>query len=302
MEQSGISEVIAIQNSEAIKQAEGLDRKFYDSFAGTFADAVDISSRHIPTRPQTETTQIEGTFGVLPSPAKKIVVKEVLSGHPTPPLKVSEETIETDKQERPIDTATLHAVIEVTPKTSADRDEVKATVSTLLAIRRLIESGNKPGGLRMGVGDLILRIANTRAVLYLISRGVFGNYRFDRLNLATSTDFQKALLEFEKSTSSVLQFNPEEPSNSDTVAYEVINQQIAQDIAKSKGPANVAVPILIFPKDFETLDPDNSVRLEDGRIAYHTKRGPLIYDGLPHDDPFIRVDKEGISTQVWKQQ
>lgn len=301
MEQSGISEVIAIQNSEAIKQAEGLDRKFYDSFAGVFADAVDISSRHIPTRPQTETIQIEGTFGVLPSPAKKIVVKEVLSGHPTPPLKVSEETIETDKQERPIDTATLHAVIEVTPKTSADREEVRLTVGMLSAIQKLLELGKKPSGLQMEIGDLLITIKNTRAVLHLIRRGVLGNYRVENLALVTSTDFQRALSEFEKMTFEALQFNPQEKSNSDTVAHEVINQQIAEDIARDKGPAKVSLAVLAFPKDFETLDTKQRFQLEGDRFYYRRTTYPLIWDALPHEDPFIRVSKEGAEVRVWNQ-
>lgn len=301
MEQTRINEIIARENSAAIRQTEGLDPKFYEVFTNAFGNTVNALSSHIPTRPQTEVIEREGTFGVLPSPAKKIVAREVLSGHPTPPLKVSEETIETEKLERPIDTATLHAIVEVTPKTAADKDEIRSTISALSAMRKLIELGRSQR-LQMEIGDLLITIGNTRAVLHLIRRGTFGNYRVERMDLATSADFETAVAEFEKMTSEVLEFNSQEQPNSDTVAHEVINQQIAQDIAKDKGPTKIAVPVLVYPKDFETLDPKNRWR-EEGKDRYYYRRisYPLIKDALPNE-PFVSVNKEGVMSAEWKQQ
>ena len=240
-----------------------------------------LTSEHIQPQNPEEDVTFEGNFGVLPSPAKRIVARELMEGKAPSPLRIYEEKVLVDAPERQIDTMTLHLITEVEPATIADLGEQRDTLTTIKGARDFVSRGE----IYLPASSTYppIRVSNPQAVIHLIKRGVFGDYDYQRLpiNAQTATpDTQKAITAYQQGINDVI-FKPlKDPPTSDIIAHTILDAQIVREIQNELNVYNIAAPILIYPKYYRTF-------------IHGNHRETSMLDSFKGIYPMIRVDSGG---------
>lgn len=280
-------------------------------FKTDYTRFLDLETASIPPEPSEESIEREGTVGVLPSAAKRIIVAEALAGFPPSPVKVSEETVVTGEPEKRVDELALHVITEVNPATAADAKEIEIVIQALREASSIVEqsvwrpSSDKPP----------IRIADRKAVIYIIQRGIMGNYGLKVLNLRDSGDLQKAIDVYRQSLSEVLQFNREtNKPQDDVIAHELYYAQIAKEIAASRGNRKISLPVVVCPKAYSYVAEHAEPGLKDYYYAHiakkqlhpsdKTQNATCTYgkfETLVGREPFLSITTDGLSLQKYQE-
>jgi len=269
-----LMQIISTFNGNHIERwsKEGPDPSFYRQFSEKVEQFIVLSSFNLPKVQELKVVEREdSSFGVLPSPAKRAVARAMLSGDPIVPLRVYEEE-KTLPPEIFVDTAYLHTILPVDPTHTASMKEQKLTIDTLLSIKNRIAlknstiKGQNPSG-----EPFVVKVGELKGVLYLIKRGVVGNFSVEKISLSSPSDIENAISAYKESLSYVLQFNPSATPSRDSIGYEIINSQLEKEIEKEKEGTNINIPIVL---DF---------------IGYPYKKSPLLFSVSPGMTPNINL-------------
>lgn len=287
MEKGDLVAAVIKQDGDLIAGKKELppDPNFNSEFRNELARFIYLASSNIEPVVPVETRQHEGSVGYLPPPAKRVVVRDILSGRPVTPLRVYEETEVVGKPQRQIEEVAIHVVVVVDPVTVVDKSEIAATVNTLLAIRDFPKDGVV---LDWNASDTdVLRVNKVRPVLHLIRRGALGNYSSENFPLVSLADCDAALSSYQRSLAGVLEFLPGENPDRDFVAHDVISARIAGEIEEERDSGKISLPIVVVPKTYQS----ESIPLGGG--SYRTGGDASMLNLFGDDAPFILVPKAG---------
>lgn len=225
------------------------DPESIERFSDVLGRFILIASAKIPPRPPTEAITREGSVGILPPPAKRIIVQEILQGNAPSPLRITEETIQTGVPERPVELVSIHVINEVEPLTAGSVKEQDNLASVLLSLESILDrkniyldphQPNKPP----------VRIDQIRAVYHLIKRGAFGQYSLERHLLTNPSDVAKALDAYQRGLDFVLPFQQDVRTSEDVVAHGIIDPKIISEIRADSGERKISVPVIVSPKRY----------------------------------------------------
>lgn len=268
METGELKQILEGENSQFIQRAkqEGPKPDNFNAFNRGFGLFLDLATKNIPPQPLTETVFYEGTSGILPPPAKKIVAKDILSGQPASPLKVVEDVMPTDKLVRPLDQLAFHLIMEVNPATSASFDQIGRTIRLLQVLGKTVgndvlrQDSSRPDEPAIG-------IKKVKAVVHLLRRNTTGSYSIESLEISRPEDVEDALDKYQKSLDSTLTFSPTDKPSSQSVARSVFFAGVNDQVDSDLGPKNLVLPVFVFPESDRYLE-----------------------EQAPYDRPFMRVD------------
>lgn len=225
--------------------------EFYHKYQQVFREGIMKVAGFIPPETPVTTIEVEGKTGVLPDPAKRVVVREALVGQPLSPLRVSEEEIIKGKPERIVQVANIHVITEINALTAADAEEINAMLDTLLSVRQSI-SRNNVVFYSMDAGEPAVRVMKFQAKLHMIERGIVGNYDFLSLPLNSQADLEKAISAYSQEIAESLSFVPLGSPSEDYIPHDVFNRFIAGEIAMDRIHPIIHLPVAVAPKDYRS--------------------------------------------------
>lgn len=257
----------------------GVDREFELIIREGLVEFIGHETRHIPAVIPDQTVEREGNFGVLPSPARAIVAREALSGQAISPLKVHDENVQSGKPERQVEATNFHLIVEINPRTVADKEEIATTIRTILVMagfsrKDLLLQSDDPK--RPSV-----RIEQARSTLHLMSRGVLGNYDLVELPLNSPDDARKAIEQFRLALKDVISPPSKSPSD-DFTAHVILNGRILSGVAADRGPKKISLPIVVMPKEYTVNIPYGA--------TYLSRTGCSNFD---QSDTMMIIEKNG---------
>lgn len=267
-----------LKNSEATPE-------FRERFSDVLGRFIFSATKNIPPVPPTQTISLEGSVGVLPSPAKRIVAQDVLQGNAPTPLKVVDETIQTGIPERPVDLVSIHVISEVESLTTGSSKEQDKVAAVLLYLESILNRKNiylesqQPN-------EPPVRVAQIRSLFHLIKRGAFGQYSVERHALNKSSDVPSALDAYQESLNYVLPFQQGEKPSEDMVAHGIIDPKIIAEVRADASGPKVSVPVVVAPKQY-------AFKRGYGRGSTELIRN--FYNG----DPFILVQADDYPRLVY---
>lgn len=265
MEQSvDLGRLIGAANRSNFKEPieKGPDPSFSRKFSQELEQFIVLSSNDIPQVSPVVPVEREGSFGILPSPARIAVAKAMLTGERIPPLKLHEETIHVGEPERLLDNVYLHAIVEIDPRTAVNKAEQEAIINTLLSIWQTVLL-DKPTfkGVDQAGTPVSIKTAEIQAVLHLIKKGAVGNYKYDELPIVLQSDVQNALSSVEQGLSWVLQFHPNDTPKSDHLVGEILDAQIKKAVGEDNGEKKISLPIFVMSNHIHFIPTINPLLL-----------------------------------------
>ncbi len=264
MEKGDLTGPILKQDGALIarKSEAPVDREFNLQFQDEFGRLILLKTAHIPPTTGTQTRQYEGSVGYLPSPAKRVVVRDILSGRPVTPLRVYEE-VETGEPERQVETATVHLIVSVDPITVADSAEIEAATNTIAAVYGLPKNNAVLTTDDKEVEPV--RINKVKVVLHLVRRNILGDYSLENMPIGTHAQLEAAFAAYRKSLEDSLKYFPGTKPDKNFVANAVICAGLARDMGSEQGPNSISLPVVVNPKSYsaQTAGYDSEVSVTD---------------------------------------
>src|SRR3989344_5842366 len=253
---------------------------FYKKYEDEFIFGILQAAHFINPKTPTTTIEIEGKAGILPAPAKRIIVREALAGQPLSPLKVSEEEIIRGKPERVVELATVHVIADVNPTSAANPREIETMLNTLLSVRKSTDEDNMSYWY-IDKDEPLVRVLKFQAQVHMLRRGVVGNYDSLSLPLNNPDDLRKAIEQYRKSLAGVLSFDPSKRPSEDQIPHIVFNRSIADKISIDEKYPKIHLPVVVAPKDYRT---------GIGGYSYHHTS---VLGGIPSGMSLIIVNPGG---------
>lgn len=252
MERVGVDALIAKAQAERVAKAEARRLPgFSEAVRSHVATYLRMHAVGIPPQKQYHEELHEGTHGILPAPAKRLAVKDALAGRPTVPLKVFEETVETEQAEKLVDAFTMHVVVEVSPASPARFAETHIAIAAITDIGRTIEDLQRNQLVTAGDEDLSIRIKKARAVVHLLVRNAVGQYTLEEFEMGSGEQRRQVIEKYQEALVSVGQFDPSKSPGDDVVSHEVAFRELALRIQQDRGVSKVSMPVIVCPQRYQ---------------------------------------------------
>lgn len=225
----------------------------------------------------------EGSVGYLPPPARRLQAQEYLAGESVTQRKVYEREIHSDDNPRPqVDSLNLHLIVEVTPQTAANPEEVFNTSAIIADLFRL--DGFQPGENSLDDQQVPL-VASRSMKLHLIRRNILGQYSYDMLDINNNEQLQQSINTYQAKVNESLDYDYTLDSTEDSLAQTLLSAEISSQIDQSRG--NVNVPIIIYPKHLLSYSLRSPVYQE------HRVRGKTIEIDPELKIPVFKIMSDG---------
>jgi hypothetical protein len=222
-----------------------LDPVFRDQFNSCVFTEIANLTQDFAELPPTTYIEEEGTVGILPPPARKIVARDLLTGSRPSPLRIYDEEVEVGPPERIVDKITFLVINEIDTATIMDPKQISAVIKTLRATQELVERLNKDQ--RISSPDMGVGVTEAEAYFCLIRNGVMGDITSEKLALNSSQDLMADIRNYQASLSSVLRFDPTRPPTSSALTHGILAYQLRNDI-HSSGIGEIVIPLVVYPK------------------------------------------------------
>lgn len=248
-------------NFQRLKE-NGHGVEFSNKFSEQLTRLIVLSSADIPEVASEVQVEREGSFGILPAPARKDFLKAMLKGERTPPLKVHEEAIRVGQPERMLDRISLHTIVEINPSTASSQAGQMVIADSLFSVLQTVSIENPAFQGKDQFGATIsIKAKELRGILHVIKKSVLGNFEYEELPINQPEDVQKALTTIEQGLSWVLQFHPKDTPKYETLAYETLDAQIEKRVDQDKGERQISLPILVAPNSPQFIPTSSPILL-----------------------------------------
>lgn len=206
-----------------------------DNFSTFLRRAVAESSS-----PQSEARK---GLGVLPSPAKKVIVKRALQHESTNAdlLRVGYTSTGEDKRKRDLETAVIHVVQFTSPEKhiyATDTDYYTATLDWLASV--------------VGERDLVfpqeegpaIQVGKVNAVVHYVDENAFGQFALHTVPIKTPEDIERARVLEEESPSRLLTMQYGKEATTSNIGYTILEEQIMEQIS-THAPQTLNIPLIL---------------------------------------------------------